>query len=259
MINEKENNGHITEEEKNSFYKYVTTTIKDLTPFKLQELSAILKNIENEMKNKQTKSLPGSPRFVFNNFDDNKQTIKIFTDGSGEDGNRLGVKGAWAVIAYDENNNEIYKASMAVSYTSVNRMELTGVIEALKVFKNKEVNLDIYTDSMYVWYTLNPERLEKIFKNFNSTFEYTDQEIINDTKNVVPNIDLVMKVYTLLKSLKVRCTWVKGHVGIKGNESADELANYATKLPSLKTDIIDRILQHRKAKEIFTQFQYLNY
>lgn len=242
--------GNLTEEEKSAFYDYITNVFPDLTQNKLQEMSNIIKNIEKEIKDKSSKSSAGEPRFVFNTFDETKQTIKIYTDGSGEDGNRLGVKGSWAMMAYNENNEEIYRTSMAVAHTSVNRMELTGVIESLKIFKDEDVNLDIYTDSMYVWYTLNPERLEKVLTNFLNTLQYTEQQILSDTKNIIPNIDLVIKIYFLLKNLKVRCTWVKGHVGIKENESVDQLASKTSKLPTLKTDIIDKILQHRKAIEI---------
>ena len=245
------NLGHLTEEEKTAFYEYVTTVFPDLTPHKIKELVTILHNIKRVKLDQPTKLLQGSPRFVFNEFDPVKQTIKIFTDGSGEDGNRIGIKGAWAYIMYDdEQEQEFYKNSMSVSNTTVNRMELTATIEAIKTLLDKDVNIDIYTDSMYVWYSFNPEKLEKVIKTLDATYTYTDEEVLN-CKDIIPNIDLVTKLYFLCKQSRVRVTWVKGHVGINGNESVDTLASSTCqRLPALKTDITDRVLQHKKSYEI---------
>ena len=43
----------------------------------------------------------------------------------------------------------------------------------------------------------------------------------------IQNLDLVQKLYTLYKKYPVKLVWVRGHVGTRLNELADEWANKA--------------------------------
>ena len=70
--------------------------------------------------------------------------IKIFTDGSclNNPGN-----GGWAAIINDDGN--IVKVSGSEKKTTNNKMELMAPIKALQKI-NKDVQIEIYTDSQYV-------------------------------------------------------------------------------------------------------------
>ena len=100
--------------------------------------------------------------------------IKIYTDGacSGNPG-----PGGWgAILIYEENKKEIWGAS---SNTTNNIMEITAVLEALKLLK-EECEVEIYSDSAYVvnafnqgwiynwkknnWKTANKEPVKKFIK-----------------------------------------------------------------------------------------------
>ena len=70
--------------------------------------------------------------------------VEIYTDGacSGNPGS-----GGWgAILIYNDIKKEIHDGE---GYTTNNKMELTAVIEALKLLKEK-CEVDLYTDSKYV-------------------------------------------------------------------------------------------------------------
>ena len=93
--------------------------------------------------------------------------------------------------------------------TTNNRMELSAVIEALKVIK-RNCPITIFTDSQYVKRGIT-EWIDGWIKNW---------------KNV-KNVDLWQELYPLSKQYNIDWQWVRGHNGDKYNERADELANLA--------------------------------
>jgi ribonuclease HI len=138
-----------------------------------------------------------------------KEVITIFSDGAAK-GNP-GRGGFGAVISYPDKVVEIgaHKAR-----TTNNEMELTVVVEALKVVANTGAPVAIYTDSKYVvegakgW----------IFgwqKNGWKTKAETD----------VANKELWQDLLPLLKKVEIEWHKVPGHVGIVGNERADTIAS----------------------------------
>lgn len=56
----------------------------------------------------------------------------------------------------------------------------------------------------------------------------------------IKNLEIVQKLYTLYKKYPVKLVWVRGHVGTKLNEMADEWANRAR---------MGEILNHKNSKE----------
>jgi ribonuclease HI len=76
--------------------------------------------------------------------------IYIYTDGSslGNPG-----PGGWAaILKYKNSEKEI---SGGEKFTTNNRMELLAVIESLDKIKNKNIPIELYTDSKYVVDSIN--------------------------------------------------------------------------------------------------------
>lgn len=97
--------------------------------------------------------------------------------------------------------------------TTNNRMELTAVIEALKVTPT-EASVICYVDSQYV-----KNGIEKWIAGWKRN------NWVASTGKPVKNIDLWKLLDEQVKAHKVEWRWVKGHSGDPGNERADFLAN----------------------------------
>ena len=134
---------------------------------------------------------------------------EIYTDGAckGNPG-----KGGWGIIIYDGNKRT--KVNGGAEKTTNNRMELMAIIKALVYNKNEPCI--IYTDSQYVKKGITDWMIN--WKKNGWKKKTKPHEIIN--------VDLWKQIdEKLTKHVKVE--WVKAHVGIEGNEIADELANRA--------------------------------
>ena len=134
--------------------------------------------------------------------------VEIYTDGacSGNPG-----PGGWgAVLVYNGVEKEI---SSGEESTTNNRMELTAVIEALKMLK-EPCEVTLTTDSKYVCDAINQGWLSSwVLKGWRKA----------DNKPVL-NIELWQELLPLLDKHKVEFVWVKGHEGHKYNERCDKLA-----------------------------------
>jgi ribonuclease HI len=135
--------------------------------------------------------------------------IKIYTDGACK-GNP-GPGGWGALIIYDGVAKEIYGGEKD---TTNNRMELSAVIEALKVIDNKMCPLSIYTDSTYVLKGMSEWLMGWKSNNWKSS-----------NKKPVKNKDLWVILDSLATTHKIKWVWVKGHSGHPENDRADFLAN----------------------------------
>ena len=139
--------------------------------------------------------------------------IKIYTDGacSGNPG-----PGGWgAILIYEENKKEIWGAS---SNTTNNIMEITAVLEALKLLK-EECEVEIYSDSAYVVNAFNQGWIYNWQKNNWKTA----------SKDPVKNKELWEELYSLTKKHKVTFNKVKGHSTDELNNRCDYLATSAIK------------------------------
>ena len=139
-----------------------------------------------------------------------KEKVRIFTDGACK-GNP-GPGGWGAIIRFKDKEKEINGYN---SLTTNNIMELTAVIESLKII-NKSFNIEITTDSKYV-------------KNGISTWIYNWKKNGWKTasKKPVKNKELWVELDSLIQKHHIDWKWVKGHSGHIENERADELANEA--------------------------------
>ena len=136
-----------------------------------------------------------------------KQVI-IYTDGacSGNPG-----PGGWgAVLKYGAHEREL---SGGEASTTNNRMELTAVIEALRLLKEPCV-VELYSDSRYVI-----DALEKRW-----VYGWKQRGWVKSDKKPALNVDLWEKLLPLLEKHKVEFVWVKGHAGHPENERCDRLA-----------------------------------
>lgn len=135
------------------------------------------------------------------------ERVTIYTDGSchGNPG-----PGGYAAILLKPDG-----ATVTVSgsdwYTTNNRMELTAVIEGLRLLSGPSI-VTIITDSKYVADLINRG-------NFRA--------LVSDPKK--KNTDLWEKVLVLSKTHNLSAKWVKGHAGNRLNEKCDALANSEVK------------------------------
>ena len=139
------------------------------------------------------------------------EEVIIYTDGacSGNPG-----PGGWGgILMYKENIKEI---SGALKDTTNNVMELTAVIEALKLLKFK-CNVKLYSDSAYVVNAFNQKWIYGWLKNGWK----------NSNKEPVKNKELWEELYSLTNIHNVEFIKVKGHADNEYNNRCDELARNA--------------------------------
>ncbi len=139
--------------------------------------------------------------------------VTIYTDGacSGNPG-----PGGWgAILMFGENKKEI---SGGKKDTTNNIMELTAVIEALKLLK-RPCNVELYSDSAYV--------VNAFLQNW--IFGWIKKGWINSNKEEVKNKELWQELVNLTKVHNVTFHKVKGHSDNEFNNRCDELARNAIK------------------------------
>lgn len=139
--------------------------------------------------------------------------VTIYTDGacSGNPG-----PGGWgAILMYNGTSKEI---SGAEKDTTNNIMEITAVLEALKLLK-EECEVQVYSDSAYVVNAFNQGWIENWRKNNWRT----------SGKDPVKNQPLWEELYTLTQKHKVEFIKVKGHSDNEYNNRCDFLATSAIK------------------------------
>ena len=136
------------------------------------------------------------------------KTVTIYTDGacSGNPG-----PGGWgAILMYGEHKKEL---SGGEKQTTNNRMELTGVILALKALKEPCV-VELYSDSKYVI-----DALEKGWAK-----GWKARGWVKSDKKPALNPDLWEILLGLCDYHKVNLHWVKGHASNPYNNRCDEMA-----------------------------------
>lgn len=141
------------------------------------------------------------------------EKVIIYTDGacSGNPG-----PGGWGVILmYKENKKEIFGGKKD---TTNNVMELTAVIEGLKLLKYP-CEVELYSDSAYVVNAFDQGWIYNWVKNNWKTAG----------KEPVKNQELWQELYRLTKTHKVKFNKVKGHSDNEYNNRCDELARNAIK------------------------------
>ena len=134
--------------------------------------------------------------------------VTIYTDGacSGNPG-----PGGWgAVLKYGAHEKEL---SGGAAETTNNRMELTAVIEALKLLK-EPCAVELYSDSKYVI-----DALEKRW-----VYGWKEKGWIKSDRKPALNVDLWEILLPLIAKHEVRCHGVKGHAENEYNNRCDTMA-----------------------------------
>ena len=140
--------------------------------------------------------------------DKEMERIEIYTDGACK-GNP-GPGGWGALLRSGAHEKEIFGGER---HTTNNRMEITAVIESLKLVKKKS-KVCIYTDSTYV-----KDGISSWIKQWKINGWKTA------AKKPVKNEELWKELDLLVSQHQIEWVWVKGHAGDEGNERADALAN----------------------------------
>ena len=138
----------------------------------------------------------------------NMDEVTIYTDGacSGNPG-----PGGWgAILMLGENRKEISGGS---ENTNNNIMELTAVIEALKILK-RPCKVNIYSDSAYV---VNAFLQKWIYGWMKKGWKTAGGD-------PVKNKELWQELYSLTKTHDVTFIKVKGHADNEFNNRCDEMA-----------------------------------
>ena len=136
-----------------------------------------------------------------------KQVI-IYTDGacSGNPG-----PGGWgAILEYNGIEKEL---SGGERDTTNNRMELTGVIEALSALR-EPCRVSLFTDSKYIVDGINEGWAKK----------WRENGWMRNKKEKALNPELWEKLLELIEKHEVTFNWVKGHASNEKNNRCDQLA-----------------------------------
>lgn len=134
--------------------------------------------------------------------------VTIYTDGACS-GNP-GPGGYGAILMYGSHKKEL---SGGDPNTTNNRMELMGVITALKAL-NRPCQVDLYTDSQYVVNAIEKGWAKK----------WQSNGWMRNKKDKALNPDLWQMLLDLLEVHQVSFHWVKGHAENPYNNRCDELA-----------------------------------
>lgn len=148
--------------------------------------------------------------------------------------------GGWGFVVY-ENGVEVHFDCGGADPTINNVMELTGALRALEWISAEHAFLDIdmasvprlFCDSLYVVNGCNDWRHGWKKKGWRRGVE-----------KELANADLWKELDATLTAVPIQLEWVKGHVGIVGNERADELSLMGREtVIEVKPDPLDLIRQ----------------
>lgn len=144
--------------------------------------------------------------------------VDIYCDGSClGNGNVENFGGFGVVVVVNDNVHSVYKKGCR--NTTNNRMELEGVIFAIKLAKTLKQDVAIYCDSAYVINTINSWMNGWALNGW----------IKKTTKKAPENLDLIKQAYELMTfNQHISILKVKGHADDKYNNLADCLACQAS-------------------------------
>ena len=155
-----------------------------------------------------------------------KLFVEMYTDGACS-GNP-GAGGYGTVLRYKDKNGLYHQKELTAGYklTTNNRMELLAVIVVLEALK-KPFRVKITSDSKYFIDAFEQKWIDGWQRN----------NWKNASKKPVKNVDLWLRLLTVMKPHEIELVWVKGHNGHEFNERCDKLAVESSKSTNLLDDV----------------------
>ena len=151
------------------------------------------------------------------------KTVNIYTDGACSGNQNDNNIGGWGcVLEFGEHRKELHGGEVD---TTNNRMELTALISALECLKEKNLALDIFSDSSYL---VNCFRSKWYVKWQQNGWK-------NSAKQPVENRELWEKLLALLEGQSPSFYLVKGHLNLSWAE--DKLRPHFEKFKSHNGDL----------------------
>jgi len=146
--------------------------------------------------------------------------FQLYTDGSS--GRKTNSGGYAYVLLIKEGDKSIHHGSGGVLGTTNSRMELTGVIEGLRIWVEKYVDqgpIEVLSDSAYVINCFKERWWSQWIKRDWKTYDGKE----------VANQDLWRELFKIVSKYMDRITWthVRGHQGVYWNEICDVMAHEA--------------------------------
>lgn len=139
--------------------------------------------------------------------------VEIWTDGACKGNPGLG---GWGALLKQGKHEKSICGGQA--HTTNNRMELMGVIQALRLLK-RPCKVVVHTDSQYVQKGMNEWLPGWKARSWRTA-----------DKKPVKNADLWQELDQLAAQHELTWLWVRGHAGDEGNERADQLANQGVEI-----------------------------
>lgn len=138
-------------------------------------------------------------------------SLVIYTDGACEPNPGAG---GWSFVVYRDGKEIHHEFGGDLNMTN-NIMEMTAALMALRWFASRGIvePVRIYSDSQYTVKGCNEWRLGWKRKGWS-----------RGPGKPLANVDLWKALDEALALVPIKLDWVKGHIGVAGNERADELA-----------------------------------
>ncbi len=144
--------------------------------------------------------------------------VHIYTDGAAKGNPGPAGYGVVIELVGTDYKKEFFEG---FRHSTNNRMELLAVIVGLEKLKNPKMTVLVVSDSKYV--------VDAVEKRW--VFQWEKKGFVGKK-----NPDLWLRFLKVYRKHKVDFKWIKGHNNHPQNERCDELAVYASGLPTLSVD-----------------------
>ena len=144
--------------------------------------------------------------------------VHIYTDGAAKGNPGPAGYGVVIELVGTDYKKEFFEG---FRHSTNNRMELLAVIVGLEKLKNPKMSVLVVSDSKYV--------VDAVEKRW--VFQWEKKGFVGKK-----NPDLWLRFLKVYRNHQVNFKWIKGHNNHPQNERCDELAVYASGLPTLSVD-----------------------
>jgi ribonuclease HI len=130
--------------------------------------------------------------------------INIYTDGACSKNPGHGAYAAILLYKGHEKTISGYK-----EWTTNQEMEISAILNALKLIKSKDITINLYSDSKYALDGMTTWMHDWAKKQW---------------KKDIKHKQIWQEIYIIYNTLKINCIWVKGHSNNLYNEKCDKIA-----------------------------------